>query len=85
MVEEAFFNKYVETLSRDDLNALIDEQVRYTISYANENSPFYRNWFRDHQIEAKKVHTHEDLLNLPIISGSDIRANQPLEKDEFLF
>ncbi len=40
MVESGFFREEVECLPRDDLNALIDERVRYTIHYAAEHSPF---------------------------------------------
>jgi coenzyme F390 synthetase len=72
-------------MSRSDLDTLIDERVRYTVGYANEHSPFYRHWFREHRIDPKSIRTHEDLRTLPIISGSDVRANQPPNRPDFGF
>ena len=85
MVESGFFREEVECLPRDDLNALIDERVRYTIRYAAEHSPFYHAWFRKHRIDPASVETHEDLIKLPLISGSTIRENQPPVTKEFMF
>ena len=85
MDEARFYNKGVETLGRHDLDALIDERVSYTVSYAAEHSPFYRKWFRAHHIHPREVRTHEDLLSLPIISGKTVRENQPPHTAEFCF
>ena len=80
-----FFNERIETMSKDDLDALIEERIQYTVKYASENSPFYRKWFREHRINPSDVRTHEDLRELPIISGKTIRENQPPESAEFEF
>ena len=85
MDEPRYYNKAVETLGRNDLDALIDERVSYTISYAAEHSPFYRDWFRAHKIDPQDIQTHEDLLTLPIISGKTVRENQPPQTPEFRF
>ena len=69
MPKGSYYSPEVETLERSDLDALIDERVRYTVQYAAENSPFYRNWFRKNRINPAKIQVHEDLLNLPVISG----------------
>jgi coenzyme F390 synthetase len=80
-----FFNERIETMSKGDLDALIEERIQYTVKYASENSPFYRKWFREHRINPSDVRTHEDLRELPIISGKTIRENQPPESAEFEF
>jgi coenzyme F390 synthetase len=80
-----FYHREVETLERESLDALIDERVRYTVSYAAEHSPFYQRWFRQHQIDPSRIQSHEDLLQLPLITGADIRANQPPDQTDFLF
>jgi coenzyme F390 synthetase len=80
-----FFNQSVETLGRKDLDALVDERVRYTVQYANEHSPFYRAWFREHAIDPAAITSHEDLARLPVISGQTIRENQPPLSKDFLF
>jgi len=81
----SYFSPEVETLSRSDLDALIDERVRYTVQYAAEHSPFYRHWFKENNINPAEVRVHEDLLNLPIISGRTIREHQPPTTPEFEF
>ncbi|MDD1645151.1 MAG: coenzyme F390 synthetase [Methanomicrobiales archaeon] len=75
----------VETMEREALDQLIDERTRYTVGYANDHSPFYRQWFREHRIDPGEIRTHEDLLHLPLISGADIRAHQPPHREEFEF
>jgi hypothetical protein len=56
---------------------MIDERVRYTISYAAEHSACYRKWFKKNNINAEEIRTHMDLPSLPIIFGKIIRVNQP--------
>ena len=81
----SFFDPALERLPRGDLDALVDERVRYTIAYANEHSPFYRRWFREHSIDPRAIREHEDLLALPLVSGKTIRENQPPVAPEFSF
>jgi len=85
MSADRYYNQEIETMERGDLDALIDERVRYTVHYAAEHSPFYRNWFRDNNINPEEIREHEDLLSLPIISGKTIREHQPPVSPEFEF
>jgi coenzyme F390 synthetase len=80
-----FFDEKIETLSRGDLDAIIEERIQYTVRYASEHSPFYGKWFHEHGIDPSRVRTHEDLRELPMISGRTIRENQPPETTEFMF
>jgi len=80
-----FFNEKIETLNRSELDALVEERIHYTVKYASEHSPFYRKWFHEHGIDPFRVRTHEDLRELPIISGRTIRENQPSESPDFQF
>lgn len=80
-----YFSPEIETMDRSDLDALIDERVRYTVKYAADHSPFYRNWFRKHRINPAEVRVHEDLLDLPLIAGKTIREHQPPLTPEFEF
>jgi coenzyme F390 synthetase len=83
--EKKYFNEEMETMGRAELDALIDERIHYTVNYAHEHSPFYKKWFRERGIKPSDIRTHEDLLELPIISGSTIRDNQPPETSDFEF
>jgi len=80
-----FFNKKIETFKRENLEALVEDRIRYTIKYASKNSSFYRTWFRKHNLNPNEIRTHTDLLKLPIISGKTIRQNQPPLSDDFQF
>nr|WP_320162750.1 coenzyme F390 synthetase [uncultured Methanoregula sp.] len=81
----SFFAPEIETMERSSLDALIDERVRYTVKYAADHSPFYRHWFFENGIDPAKIRVHEDLLELPIISGKTIREHQPPVTPEFEF
>lgn len=85
MHSHRFFNPDIEQMPRDDLEALIDERIAYTISYAEENSPFYHSFFRQKNIRPKDIKSHEDLIELPIISGHVVRENQPPFTKDFMF
>ena len=54
-------------------------------NYAAEHSPFYRNWFRENGINPDDISDHEDLLNLPVVSGQTLRNHQPPLSSEFEF
>lgn len=75
----------METMGRGELDALVEERIHYTVKYASEHSPFYRKWFKDQGINPSDVRTHEDLRELPIISGRTIRENQPPQSADFQF
>ncbi len=85
MATGQFLDPRCETLPRDELDAIVDERIRYTVEYARTHSPFYRQWFREHKIRPGEIQCHDDLRKLPIISGRTIRENQPPQKDDFLF
>lgn len=78
-----YFDENLETLGRAELDALVDERIRYTVQYAAEHSPFYRKWFRDNRIDPAEIRGHEDLLRLPIVSGQTIREHQPPVTTDF--
>ena len=80
-----YFNPEIETMPREELDALVDARIKYTVKYAFQNSPFYRKWFRDNNIKVSDIKSHEDLRELPIITGQTIRERQPPETEEFEF
>lgn len=85
MSDGSFFSPEIETMGRSDLDALIDDRVRYTVRYAADHTPFYRHWFRENRINPDEIRVHEDLLALPLISGKTIREHQPPVTPEFEF
>jgi coenzyme F390 synthetase len=80
-----YFREEMETMARDELDALVDERIRYTVKFAVDNSTFYRKWFQDNQINPVDIRSHEDLRELPIISGKTVREKQPPVTSEYEF
>ncbi len=85
MTDIGYYNSEIETMERGDLDALVEERIKYTLKYAYENSPFYYKWFKKNNIDFSDIKTHEDLQELPIITGSTVRNRQPPETKEFEF
>jgi coenzyme F390 synthetase len=85
MPEARYFAEPVETLERGDLDALVDDRVRTTVQYAVAHSPFYRHWFKENGIDPAEIRVHEDLLTLPVISGTTLRGHQPPITADFQF
>ena len=80
-----YYNEDIETMQRDELDELVQEKLRYTIDYAVKHSSFYRKWFEENNVRPSDIKEHEDLLELPLVSGSLIRENQPPVTDDFRF
>ncbi len=80
-----YFNGEIEMMDRDDLDALVEERIKYTIEYAYKYSPFYRKWFKENQINTSDIKSHEDLRELPIITSKTLRKKQPPETENFEF
>jgi len=81
----SYFNEKMETMSRDDIDALVEERIKYTVEYAYKNSPFYRKWFKENRINTSDFKSHEDLRELPIITSKTLRERQPPETENFEF
>jgi coenzyme F390 synthetase len=85
MASPVMRNPAIETMDRGDLDALSEARIQYTVRYAEEHSPFYRRWLAANGVSAKEIKTHDDLLELPIVSGSTIRSHQPPVTRDFGF
>ncbi|MBC7089560.1 MAG: coenzyme F390 synthetase [Methanobacteriales archaeon] len=81
----SYFSPEIETMDRDDIDAIVEERIQYTIRYAYENVLFYNRWFQEHKIKPSDIRSHEDLRELPIINGGTVRENQPPETEKFEF
>ncbi len=80
-----YFNEKIETMDRDDLDALVEDRIGYTVKYAYKYSPFYRKWFKENRINPQDIKSHEDLRELPIITSKTLREKQPPETESFEF
>lgn len=71
-----YWQKDIETMSREKLNELQLERLKQTIKQA-EHSPFYNRVFKENGITADGIKSLNDLKKIPFTTKDDLRANYP--------
>lgn len=66
-------------LSRDEIVAFQNKQLRRLIDHAYKNVPYYRRLFNQNGLKPQDIRTTEDLPAIPITSKKDIQA-LPIEE-----
>ncbi len=66
-----------ERLSRDELQALQLERLRWTVRHAYENVPLYRRKFDDAGVRPDDIRTLDDVALLPFTTKEDLRETYP--------
>ena len=72
----AYFNPEVETMPRQQLEALQLERLKKTVRHCM-NSPFYQQKFEELGITPDDIQTLDDVKKLPFTSKDDLRENYP--------
>lgn len=67
----------VRAFDEEEKDAGFDE-IKKALDYAAENSPFYRDFFKNHGFDAKKVNSISDFEKLPFSDKHDLRDAYPL-------
>lgn len=67
----------VETCSRDELAHLQLERLRWSLSHAYKNVPFYRRKFDEQGVHPSDVRSLADLAKFPFTMKADLRDNYP--------
>lgn len=75
MSEMSELTDYLERSSSERAE-LKQERLQYTVEYAYEHSPFYRDLLDDHDVEPRDVRTFSDLESLPVVTERDVREAQ---------
>lgn len=63
----------IEKKSIPEIKDFQEEKLRQTLHYLNENSPFYKRFFKENQIEVSTIKTMEDLLKIPVTTKDDLQ------------
>jgi len=71
-----YWQKDIETISRDGLEKLQVERLKQTIAAAN-NSSFYNEVFKKNGITPDTIQSLDDLKKLPFTTKEDLRNNYP--------
>ena len=67
----------IETASRDDLQALQLERLRWSLQHAYDNVPHYKATFDEQGVHPSDLKTLADLAKFPFTTKQDLRANYP--------
>ncbi|MET3293027.1 UNVERIFIED_CONTAM: phenylacetate-CoA ligase [Brevibacillus sp. OAP136] len=71
------FNKEMETLSRQDMEAVQLERLQSTVKRAYERVAFHRNSFDQAGVGPDDIKSLDDLRRLPFMKKTDLRENYP--------
>jgi phenylacetate-CoA ligase len=71
------FNREMETLPREDMEALQLERLQQSVRHVYENVPFYREKFAEKGLTPEDIQSLDDLKKLPFTVKKDLRDNYP--------
>lgn len=71
------WNKEIETMPREELDALQLERLRETVRRAYENVPMYKKRFNEAGLGPDSIKTLDDLQKFPFTLKTDLRDNYP--------
>ena len=76
-VQELFYQKDIETMSRGEIEALQLQRLKRMVDYCYENVPFYHERLEKAGITGDKIKTLSDVQYIPFTTKDDIRDNYP--------
>lgn len=74
---ERYFNKEMETASREKMQELQNERLAATVKRVYENVEYYRNKMDEMGVTPDDIKTTDDLKKLPFLSKDDLREAYP--------
>ncbi|MBO9195401.1 phenylacetate--CoA ligase family protein [Rhizobium sp. 16-449-1b] len=76
MTEPRFYQREIETMSRDELDAMQLQKLLEMLEHVARTNPFYANFWKQAGIDVSKVKSFEDFRLVPMIEKSHIVADQ---------
>ena len=73
----AYFQKEIETASREQIRAWQDERLVKTVNHVWNNCEYYRNKMKERGVEPGDIRSRDDLYKLPFITKDDLREAYP--------
>ena len=74
---EKYWDKDIETMSREDMTALQSERLVKQVKHVYENVKYYRDLMDKKGVKPEDIKGIEDLHKLPFISKADLRDGYP--------
>ena len=63
----------IEKATTAEIKIFQEEKLKETLRYLNENSPFYKTFFKENQIEISEINTLEDLQKIPVTTKDHLQ------------
>lgn len=76
MTEPRFYDREIETMSRDELDAMQLRKLLDMLEHVARTNPFYANHWKEAGIDVSKIKSFEDFRLVPMIEKSHIVADQ---------
>ncbi|MBR4308539.1 MAG: phenylacetate--CoA ligase, partial [Oscillospiraceae bacterium] len=76
-MEQNYFQKEIETMSREDMKKLQSEKLVKQVKRVYENVPYYRNLMDEKGVKPEDIHGIDDLHLLPFLTKADLRDAYP--------
>ena len=76
-MEKRFYQKEIETMSRDEMRALQSERLVKQVKHVWENVPYYRSLMEKKGVSPDDIRGLEDLHKLPFLTKDDLRDQYP--------
>ena len=76
-MEKRYYQKEIETASREQLRAWQDERLVKMVNYVWTNNEYYRNKMKAQGVEPGDVASIDDLWKLPFLTKDDLRDAYP--------
>ena len=74
---EQYYQKEIETMPREQIQALQSERLVKQVRHVYDNVPYYRKKMQEKQVAPEDIHGIEDLHKLPFLSKEDLREAYP--------
>ena len=78
-MEQNYYQKDIETMSREDMKKLQSEKLVKQVKHVYENVPYYRDLMDKKGVKPEDIHGIEDLCKLPFLSKADLRDAYPTD------
>ncbi len=69
------YNPSIQYATPEEIIRYQESQLLETLDYVARNSPFYRRFFADNNVDVSQVRTIEDLAKLPVTTKEDLQLN----------
>ena len=75
-VGEEYWDRRAETMPPEEREAVVLRKLSRQLRYAQENSEFYKELWRDASVDPANIHSLDDLCRLPILTKDHLRREQ---------